>query len=538
MKKLLVILLSIHFSGVLWGQTENALIAWNDSIVGTCYKTGLPVTASRYVASGRIDQWHWDGASGNLLLELRETNKKGTASLNEGTLAMIDLESKSVKWTRKINYNVSELMQQGNYYFLSDKKKNQRFDPETGNTLWEGKLDFYFIEPQLNIGLGYPVQSSSNKLSAVDLSNGGLLWEKKIDRTYGWDDAYMLNDSILLIAVNGIHAIHLRNGREWNYQAKTAKKEIGKMIGVNLVGMLFGVLTDSYFYQDQPDVASDLSSNLLIDPDGHILHASRDKISRIGPQGNILWSNPLPEKITSSSSLSLIDSVVYLINRGYAHYNGEFAMIGDPYLAAFNLEDGSRQYLKRIPEKKDFIRHYQVINNMLFILFENKIATYRLSDGSFIKETKLMLPNKEELDAFMQPEGIYLRQNDTLFTDLADDFGNYNLIKTTGGRVFVMNDSLETFIALDKEELFYTIIDNPKYTLISQNDTDYVVLNASDDAQASFTGSANMFLRDNRIFFFNDDTLFEIDLDQLHQAPSIWHSIFKQVSRYLPASSS
>lgn len=212
-------------------------------------------------------------------------------------------------------------------------------------------------------------------------------------------------------------------------------------------------------------------------------------------------------------------------------------MIGDPYLAAFNLEDGSRQYLKRIPEKKDFIRHYQVINNMLFILFEDKIATYRLSDGSFIKETKLMLPNKEELDAFMQPEGIYLRQNDTLFTDLADDFGNYNLIKTTGGRVFVMNDSLERFIALDKEELFYTIIDNPKYTLISQNDTDYVVLNASDDAQASFTGSANMFLRDNRIFFFNDDTLFEIDLDQLHQVPSIWHSIFKQVSRYLPASS-
>lgn len=537
MKKLLVIILSVHISGMLSGQTNTSLIVWNDSIVGTSFKTGLPVTATRYVAPGKIYQWHWDGASENLLLELRETNKKGTAFLNVGTLTMIDLESKDVKWTRKINYNTSQLNQQGNYYFLTNNK-NQRLDPETGNTLWEGKLDFYFIEPQLNIGLGYPILSTSNKLSAVDLANGRLLWEKKIDRTYGWDDAYMLNDSILLIAVNGFHAINLLNGKEWNYKAKTTKEEIGKMIGVNLVGMLFGALTDSYFYQDQPDVASDMSSNLLIDPDGHILHASRDKISRIGTQGNILWSNPLPEKITSSSSLLLIDSVVYLINRGYAQYNGEFAMIGDPYLAAFNLENGKGKYLIRIPEKKEFIRHYQVINDMLFILFEDKIATYRLSDGSFIKESKLTLQKKEELDAFIQPEGIYLKQNDRLFTDLADDFGNYNLIKTTGGRVFVMNDSLETFITLDNEELFYKIIDNPQYTLISQNDTDYVVLDASDRAQASFTGSANMFLRDNLIFFFNDDTLFEIDLDQLHLTSSIWHPIFKQVSRYLPAADS
>lgn len=229
--------------------------------------------------------------------------------------------------------------------------------------------------------------------------------------------------------------------------------------------------------------------------------------------------------------------MVYLINRGYAQYNGEFVKIGFPYFATFNLEDGSRQYLRRIPEKEEYIRHYQVINHMLFTLLKDRIVTYRVSDGSFIKESMLPLQDKEELDLFMQPEGIYLKKNDSLFTDLAVDFGNYNLIKTTDGKVFVMNDSQETFITLDKEELFYKVIDNPHYTLISQNESDYVVRDASDHAQASFTGSTNMFLRDKKIFFSNDDTLFEIDLEQLHQAPSIWHSIFKQVSRYLPAAS-
>ncbi len=535
MKKPFIILLSIHFLGMLSGQTNTPLILLNDSIVGTSHDTGFPVKVTRYDVSGKINKWYWDGVSENLLLELSEPDRKGPALLNEKILTMIDLETKEVKWTRTTNYKTSEMKQQGNYYFLTNKKKNQCIDPETGNTLWESKCDFYFIDPFLNIGVGYPVQSTSNKLSAIDLSNGRLLWEKKIDRSYGWDDAYMLNDSILLIAVNGIHAIDLRNGREWNYKAKTAKKEIGKMIAINFLGILVGALTDSYFYQSQADVVSDMTSNMLIDPEENIIHASRDKISRIDTWGNIIWSKPLPEKLTSSSSLFLIDSVVYLINRGYALYNGEFSMIGDPYFAAFNLEDGNRFYLKKIPEKKEFIRHYQVIGDMLFILFEDKIDTYRLSDGSFIKETKLALQNKEELDVFMQPEGIYLKQNDTLFTDLAVDFGNYNLIKTTAGRVFVMNDSLETFITLDKEELFYKIIDNPHYTLISQNESDYVVLDASDHAQASFTGSANMFLINNNIFFFNDDTLFEIDLDRLQQAPSIWNSIFKQVSRYLPA---
>jgi hypothetical protein len=94
------------------------------------------------------------------------------------------------------------------------------------------------------------------------------------------------------------------------------------MVGINILGFIFGLLTDTYFYQSQPDVASDMISNLLIDPEGNVLLASRNRISRIDHAGNVLWSSPLPEKITSKSSLFLLDTVVYMINRGYAQYNG------------------------------------------------------------------------------------------------------------------------------------------------------------------------------------------------------------------------
>ena len=70
-------------------------------------------------------------------------------------------------------------------FFFSEKKKNFCLDPETGNERWENRNNFYFIDPRLNIGVGYPVQSMSNNLSSIDLSNGNTLWTKPVDRTRG-----------------------------------------------------------------------------------------------------------------------------------------------------------------------------------------------------------------------------------------------------------------------------------------------------------------------------------------------------------------
>ncbi|OJV90786.1 MAG: hypothetical protein BGO34_20870 [Bacteroidia bacterium 44-10] len=532
-----LLLILVGFSGMAFGQTLSQWFLVQDSIAGMSYVTDLPVTAIRYGTPGKIYRWHWDGNSDNLLLELRETNKKGKSFKNGGTLNMVGLSDKELKWVREVNYNSSELKQQGSYYFLTDKKKNFCIDPETGAVLWENKNDFYFIEPFLNIGVGYPIQSMSNKLTAVNLSNGKELWYRDLDRSFGWDDAYMLNDSVLLISTNGLRAVHLVNGAGWSYKANTTKKEIGKMIGVNAFGLLLGVFTGVYTYQDQPDVASDMVSNMLIDPDESIVLASRDQIARVDNAGNVLWTTPLPEKITSKSSLFLVDSVVYMINRGYAQYNGGFSMIGDPYLAAFDLKTGNRLYLTLILEKKEFIRNFQVVNDMLFVVFEDKIGFYRLGDGTLIKEKVIELQKDEHLDAFVE-SGIYWKRNDSEFTDLMSEFSNYNLMMTTQGRVFVLTDSLERVFAYDKEELYHIATQNPRCALITNNDSDFVVLDASDNPVAALKASGEMFLYRDKLYFFDKDSFSEIDLSQLGQpAPaSVWQSIFKQVSGFIPDS--
>ncbi len=447
---------------------------------------------------------------------------------------MIDLETKNLKWTREINYNTSEVQQQGPYYFLREKKKNSFLDPETGNLSWENRCEFYFTDPYLNIGVGYPAQSMSNKLSAIDLSNGKTLWSKNVNRDFGWNDAYMWNDSILLIAANGIQALNLINGSGWTYKANTTKKEVGKMIGVNAFGLILGMLTGVYTYQTEPDVASDMMSNMLIDPDGNVLFASRDRISRVDHAGNIGWSQSLPEKITSKSSLLLVDSVIYMINRGHALYNGGFSPIGDPYIAAFDLYTGKQLYFTHMAEEKGTVINYQIINDQLFLVFEDKIATYSLRDGIAIKEKAIDLQKEERLEGFAEP-GLYVKQDDSIFTELTSGFYNYNVITTTGGRAFVLTDSLETLVAYDGEDLFHRTIDNPHYTLVTRDDSDFIVLDHSNNALATFKAVPNMFLHQDTLYFFDKDAFWEIDLPQLQYTPSVWQSIFRNVSKYLPA---
>ena len=537
MKRTSFLILSICIFGITVGQTSTHLFSLTDSTVGTSYVTGSPVTATRYVVSGKLSGWHWDGISDNLLLELKDPDSKEISFTNRGTLNMVDMEAKNVKWARAINYNSSEVKLQGNYYFLSEKKKNYCIHPETGDVLWENRNEFYFIDPFLNIGVGYPLQSLSSKLTAVDLSNGKELWRKKVNRICGWNDAYMLDDTTLLISVDGIRAINLTNGKGWTYKASTSNKEIGKMIGFNAINIILGLIFDLYILQTEPNTYSDMVSNMLIDPYENTILASKDRISKIDKSGKIQWSTSLPEKKTSKSSLFLIDTNIFMINRGYAQYNRNFSMVGAPYFASFDLQSGKQLFLTSIAEKKEFIRNFQVVNDRLFVVFEDKIAAYSLSDGSMITEKALELHDGEFLDVFVD-SGIYWKGNEPFFKELISDFSNHNFMMTSKGRIFVLTDNLETILVYGKPDLYHKITDNSQYTLVSNNNTDFILLDNSYVPVGTIKTSGDLLINKDKLFFFDKDSFWEINLTQFNQPSNLWHSIFKNISQYIPATKS
>ena len=86
---------------------------------------------------------------------------------------------------------------------------------------------------------------------------------------------------------DSLQAINLTSGHGWRYKASTFHKEIGKMIGFNAINIVFALLFDIYFWQNEPDTYSDMVSNMLIDPHENILLASKNRITKVNHSGEI-----------------------------------------------------------------------------------------------------------------------------------------------------------------------------------------------------------------------------------------------------------
>ena len=563
---------SIGTSGSRDKPAAIASFSVSDSIIGTSYTTGNTVIATRYIVNGKLFRWHWDGYSNNLLLELKEPGHREGSFRNRGTLNMVDLKTKSVKWSKPTNFNTSEAKLMGDYCFHAERKKNYRLNPETGEVMWKNRNEFYFIDPVLQIGVGYPLQSLSNKLTAVDLSTGKELWKKNVNRQSGWDDAYMLNNNTLLISVNGIHAINLTNGHEWRYKASTSHKEIGKMIGFNAINIVFALLFDIYFWQNEPDTYSDMVSNMLIDPHENIVLASKNRITKVDNSGEVQWSTPLPEKKTSKSSIFLVGSRVYMVNRGHALYNRGFVTKGTPYFASFDLQSGKQLFLETITQNNEFVHTFQAVNDWLFVAFEGRIAAFSLSDGSKVTEKTMVLHDREFLDQFVQ-SGIYRKSTDnkiggkdenentkgswinngneegsgkgisnangnekeTFFKKLSSDYPNHNFIMTSKGRLFVLTDNLDIVRIYEKSDLYHEVAGNGRFTLVSNNGVDFTLLDNSSAPVAAIKASDELFINGDKLYFFDKDSFWEVNLAQFDRPLPLWDSIFRNLSRYLPA---
>lgn len=483
-----------------------------DTVVGRNFRHHTEIKATRYFFPEKILTWFRDGNTDYVLLQTHITDQKGKKLKNKTQLTMIDLASKSIKWTRETDRETAEIQWQEPYLFLTEKNTTHSLDPKTGNSLWNTKTAFYFTDPHTDVGIGYAPQSTSDKLSAIHLRTGQKLWERKIPRTFGWNDVFVYDDSTLLISANGLHAVHPKTGGGWEYKMNTTKKDLGKFIAVNALGILSAAFTGSYIYQTSPDVASDMGSNLLIDPEGNIIAAARDNVSSLNSEGGLRWKTPLPTKSTSSSSLILKDTVAYLINKGYAAYNGEFSTVGDPYIAAFDNHTGAQRYLQPIAEKKDFIRNYQVIDTLLFIVLADKVATHSLENGQRINQLLLPLQKNEEPLRFVE-QGFYVKQNDSAYVDVMASDNNFSYLETSQKRLLSMDDELRLSVAYEPEQIFRERFSFRGYRFISNNDTDYIILSPDSTPVAEIGTTSQLFVARNKLYMMDNESIWEVAPD-------------------------
>lgn len=156
----------------------------------------------------------------------------------------------------------------------------------------------------------------------------------------------------MIVVAAGLHSININNGKGWDYNTITGKKDYSGTVAANAVGVAAGLLTGTFIMSTGHNLVRDVVSNSLVDS-SYIYFASKEQLSKIDKQtGEIAWKYPFPNDLASKSSLFMNEDIVFMINKGYAFMGYRQLDFGKPFIAAFDRETGKQKYLTLINVKK------------------------------------------------------------------------------------------------------------------------------------------------------------------------------------------
>lgn len=513
MKKYLIVVLLISNSLPFFAQS-NVVSLNREKIIGKNLKTNVDIKAREFIFSERIYNSYIDTISNLLTVQLRGTSKNGKWLNNTGNIILYNLTDNTEKWSKKINYQQSSLEQFNNVIIQTNLDKSYCLNIENGTNQWEAKNSIIYVDPLNKIGFGYKVKTFStntNKLEGIDLTSGKPIWEREINREYSWNDIYRLNDSIVLVAAAGLHSINLKNGNGWDYNAITGKKDYTSTIAANAVGVVLGVLTGTFVGTAGHDLVKNIVSNIVVN-NSNIYFASKENIVSLDQKGKINWSYNLPKDFTSKSSIFIKDSLIFMVNKGYAFIGNRQLDFGSPFIACFNKETGKQNYITLINEKKEQIKGYDANNNVITLLFKNKIAKYSMSTGLLLSEKAIDISLFGELQFFISDQ-VYIK-SDTKYISLTLSDSTKNYIYTKNGKSLVIDDKLEIVNQIDSDQLYICYLKANKLKYLAK-DSETIVIDETNEKIADLTASKNATLIGSKLYDLQEKCLIETNIEGL-----------------------
>lgn len=170
MRKLFFLLLLL-LSNSAYSQKSKISVVSQDKVLGTNLLNNTQITGTEYIFPERIHDFYIDTVSGYLTLQLRGVSSNGKWLSNTGNIVQFDLIQKQVKWTKKIAYQSAELQQFSNTMIYTLANKSTCLDIRTGQDMWEVNNSLYFVDPDLNLGIGYRYKLASgytNDLEGIE----------------------------------------------------------------------------------------------------------------------------------------------------------------------------------------------------------------------------------------------------------------------------------------------------------------------------------------------------------------------------------
>jgi hypothetical protein len=486
-------------------------------ILGKNWITSEDITGLEFALDDRVTNYFLDTATNTLTLQVRKLSKSGKKFKKEGELVLFDLQSKKVRWRKPFDYSDHFLIQSNNFLVETKEKKSYGISLETGNRLWEINNELTYIDPFTPVGLGYTTQtffSTEDRLFAVHLKTGKLLWTRTIDNKYGWDDFYHINDSVMVIASSGVHSLNLYTGKGWDYTATTGRDNYSGTIVTNLIGIAASLLTgtlESYSPSADFTKITSIASNVLEDS-SFLYFSSRDRIACVQKDsGNVFWSSKLPKHMTGKTTLHIHKLVLYAVCYGYAYAEGDKVIQGQPYVAAFDILNGSQKYLHALPSD-EYINTLYFKDDHVYVLFNNSMISYNLAEGKPISIQAYKPDSIGNLEYFLSDEVFFNNQSAIFKVTQSDTTKQY--VYTSKGKILILDEQLNIVKLIDYPEPLVAYATSGGYTFLSQGGKT-IIVNKDARKIAELDVSDQSILANKKLYCVQGNKLVEIDLGEL-----------------------
>ncbi len=296
-----------------------------------------------------------DSASGMLFFSARQKTESVGASFGKGIFGAMLANHDSVRWITESG--LYEIKLSGNNLLLSNDLKTVRYNKTHGYDEIRYDSKIFFTSPKYNKGFMYD-KTVPNQLHCMNLSLGISSWSCTIPSNENWVDWKYLNDSVLIIAAGGLHAVNVKKGLLWSYTLPTSIKtnrsfvySLAKYLTIQKISSVIKTNSDE-------NQVTQIASNILKD-DSRIYFAGQEKLMAVSHAGKLLWQINLKNFPTSKMFISKTDSSIILVNFGLATHSNNFVTWGKPFILTIDPNDGriiTQFDLSNIENLADFVK--------------------------------------------------------------------------------------------------------------------------------------------------------------------------------------
>lgn len=503
MKKLLLSLSLLYCTSVICAQESNNFTLTSSQVMGQNLKNGSPIKGTSCIFANSILQATVDAPSNTVIILLKPLENE-----SKTILFSYDFANNQTIWSKDVNLSRDKISLFKNRAIVTGNQENTYLNSQdTMRFTGPATKIIPYLLPGGNTILGYPQKTFtvSDRLYQLELNNGNRLWERKINYEFGWDHITNLNDSVLLITADGLHTIHLNNGKGWNYPLFTGSSNYTANYTKPLDSPYqseFGIFPPANERQIYGMVSRPVIHNSLI------YIASSDMLVCLNMDGKKVWNRTLPENFTGNSTIFIDEENIYLVNNGYAFSQGEKISCGQPYIASFDIKSGKQKYFSKVDKGIIIDSYYK--DQKIYLLMPDKLLAFDAASGSPIFSGKINTTDPG-LQSFTH--SVYYQEEN----------GKYEQLKTDGKEIYLINNDWklisyntdkQEFQKQKTENMYTEVFDTDQFKCISQGKKS-ILLDKHNQPIANLQTAPGCYFSDNRIIYTSGNNLVVIDISFL-----------------------